>query len=414
MLRRGLLIAAAALLGLTKSVSADVLPQFSFVEPYDKIDTNGKRVISEHVNIGGSVEVKKNFVRLTPDRQSKRGHIWSKSTIDRDEFAAIVTFRIHGQGKKWYGDGIGVWMTHDAGYVNGENHGYTDQYYGMGILLDTFRNVEHKGGHKDITLQFNNGKKTLDDLNSETKIGCDSDFRYHSGSASFDPVYSTSRIRIKIKGNHLELQVDARSDGRWKLCYEGDLPFSPEWMRRAKFGITASTGSLADNHDIIKVTAYDDLLDHGLSIADAEVWTHNYSKDFDKEMDLPTCDQDCKIMILQKFVENFGVASEHWFEDLREQTQNTIDKLRAKEKMNHQKIEALVKRMENMMDDKIGRKMADVRDQVHAKIATQVEGDLVVAQASWRLPFFVLMLLLGGAVAFAYQKYQKLIKSHLI
>lgn len=410
MLRTTLLALAAAALAC---VAADPLPTLTFKEPFESVGADGKRQLSEHFEISGSADVKRNFVRLTPDRQSKRGSIWSRHVIDRTQFVAVVTFRIHGQGQKWFGDGIGLWLTHESRLAPGDNHGFTDQFYGVGIVLDTFKNVEHRGGHKDVTLQVNDGTKTLDVLNDEAKVGCDAAFRFHSKSAAFDPVYSSSRLRIKVDGNELRLEVDPRNEGAWTECYAGTLPFSHEWLRRATFGITASTGALADNHDILSVRAFDDVNDYGMAQADADVWTHNYSKEFEALLSNPVCDPSCKISILQKYMKNFHVETEHWFEELKEETDHTIAKLKEKETANHGKIQALTDRMNEMLESKIGQKMADVRAQVHAKISSKVESELLVKQASWRLPFFFLVVALAGAFAFAYRKYQKLVKSHL-
>ncbi|TMW61067.1 hypothetical protein Poli38472_014528 [Pythium oligandrum] len=407
-----LLLALCAL--LLPLASAVPVRSLSFGDTYDKVGADGKRIVSDDFTYGGSTEVKKNFIRLTPDRQSKRGFIWSSQQINSDQFAAVLTYRIHGQGRRWFGDGIGFWLTHERSHTAGDNHGFTDKYYGVGIVLDTFNNIEHRGGHKDVTVQINDGRKTLDVLNDETKLGCDAAFRYHAGSASFDPVYSSSRIRVSIDGTMLQLDVDARSDGKWESCYKGELPFTREWLRRATIGITASTGSLADNHDIIKLQSFDEAQDSGVAHADSEVWTHNYSKDFDKLLESSTCDQTCKITILQKFIKNFHIESEHWFEELKESTQNTVSKLKEKERENKQKIQALTDRMNSMVDSKIGQRLADVKSKVQEKIATQVEGELVVAGSSWRLPFFFLIVALAGAFGFAYQKYQKLVKNHLL
>ncbi|CAI5736330.1 unnamed protein product [Hyaloperonospora brassicae] len=407
------LLSAAALSSLVPWVSASLLPALTFEQPFEVVNADGKREIADTFVYGGATEVKKNFIRLTTDRQSKRGHIWSKGSIDKDELATVIAYRIHGQGKKWFGDGIGLWFTQEPEWKNGDNHGFTDKFYGFGIILDTFRNVEHRGGHKDVAIQVNDGQKVLDDFNDEDKIGCDAAFRYHSNSASFDPVYSSSRIRVKIKGKSLEVEVDANNSGAWAECYKGDLPFSDDWLRRATIGITASTGALADNHDILRVQSFDEAHDEGLTMVDAETWSHNYSKEFESFMDDTHCEQTCKAVILERFVENFQIETEHWFEMLREQTENTIKKLREKERQNQRKIQVLVDRMETMMDKKIGQKMADVRSNMNEKIATGVEGELTVAQSSWRLPFFVMVVLIAGGVGVAYQKYRKLVKSHL-
>ncbi|CAH0482316.1 unnamed protein product [Peronospora belbahrii] len=400
-------------LDLLATVSAASLQALSFQQPYDTVDSNGNRQISDTIIYGGVTEVKKNFIRLTTDRQNKRGYIWSKNLIGKKELSTVITYRIHGQSQRWFGDGIGLWFTQEPVWKIGDNHGFTDKYYGFGIILDTFHNLEHRGGHKDVTIQVNDGQKQLDDLNDENKIGCDAAFRYHSNNANFDPVYSSSRIRVKINGKQFDVNIDSNNSGEWMECYKGTLPFEDDWLSRATFGITASTGALADNHDILSIRSFDNANDSGLGIADAETWSHNYSKDFESLMESSTCDQLCKVMILEKFVTNFQVETEHWFEMLREQTENTVKKLQEKEQQNQLKIQALTDRMTTMMDQKIGQKMADVRSKVNEKIATEVESELTVASSSWRLPFFVMLVVIAGGVGIAYQQYRKLLKSHL-
>ncbi|KAL7690148.1 putative legume-like lectin, concanavalin A-like lectin/glucanase domain superfamily [Plasmopara halstedii] len=396
------------------AVSAMRLDTLSFKQPYEIVDSKGDRQISDNFVVGGTTEVMKNFIRLTPDRQSKRGHIWSKSMINRSEFSTVVTYRIHGQGKKWFGDGIGLWFTLEPQWKNGENHGFTDAYTGFGIVLDTFHNVEHRGGHKDVTIQINDGTKRIDDHNDEDKIGCDAAFRYHSSSATFDPVFSSSRIRIMIKGNALEVQMDLNNTSTWNDCYKGNLPFQSDWLNHATFGISASTGALADNHDILQVQSFDSVDDDGLEFADRDTEMHNYSKNFMTLLDDDhMCDQSCKVTILEKFVSNFQIETEHWLEMLREQTENTINKLKEKERLNHKKIQQLTDRMTTMMENKIGQKMADVRSNVNNQIAAEIEGELLVASSSWRLPFFIMLVSIAIGVGVAYQKYRKLVKSHL-
>lgn len=45
----------------------------------------------------GDAFVNEYFIRLTPDRQSKNGHLWSSSTLEDGEFVTTIKFRISGQ-----------------------------------------------------------------------------------------------------------------------------------------------------------------------------------------------------------------------------------------------------------------------------------------------------------------------------
>ena len=52
-------------------------------------------------------------MRLTPDRQSRRGGIWNVKPWFHGEkthaFEAIIQFHVHGQGTKLFGDGFAFW-----------------------------------------------------------------------------------------------------------------------------------------------------------------------------------------------------------------------------------------------------------------------------------------------------------------
>lgn len=47
--------------------------------------------------IGGDATLQENFLRLTPDRQSKSGFIYSNTGFDGHVFTASLRFRVSGQ-----------------------------------------------------------------------------------------------------------------------------------------------------------------------------------------------------------------------------------------------------------------------------------------------------------------------------
>ena len=56
----------------------------------------GNRVVSSWKNSGDAV-INESFIRLTPDRQSKSGALWSQSTFNNGEWVTTIKFRISGQ-----------------------------------------------------------------------------------------------------------------------------------------------------------------------------------------------------------------------------------------------------------------------------------------------------------------------------
>jgi lectin, mannose-binding 2 len=57
----------------------------------------------------------------------------------------------------------------------------------------------------------------------------------------------------------LEVFVDPRNKNEWTFCAsipKLNLPY--DWLSRSHIGITATTGQLADNHDILYLKSFSD------------------------------------------------------------------------------------------------------------------------------------------------------------
>jgi hypothetical protein len=146
---------------LIASAGAELIEGSSFAAPFDDVGSSGKRMI-EGWTASGDTDIKQNFARLTTDRQSKRGTLWSKSPVGAfREISAILTFRISGQGKKLFGDGIGLWLTQFNRQQQGSLHGIDGKFVGVSVIIDTFKNVEHGGKHRDVTILVNNGEEEV-------------------------------------------------------------------------------------------------------------------------------------------------------------------------------------------------------------------------------------------------------------
>ncbi|RHY46844.1 hypothetical protein DYB30_012153 [Aphanomyces astaci] len=404
--------ALACLLALVLECTSSKLEQHSFSGPFKTLDRAGKRIVNSTWSQGGSTEVLKNFIRLTPDRQSKHGNVWNTVPLERNTFSAVLQFRISGQGKKWFGDGIGLWLTHTPTHEDGDNHGFKDQYVGVGIVIDTFVNSEHKGGHKDVTIQINDGTKTTDTLQDETKIGCDAALRFHEESAHFDPVFSSSRLRIVVDGVKLKLEVDAKSTSEWKPCYEGDLPLPSDWLQDVTVGITGSTGGLADNHDVLGFLSFSEADDVQMHLTDSDVYWNHYSKEHNEILKSDHCDNTCKLIILEKSLGNSRVNIEHQIVALKERTTRNIQKIKEREIEIHDKLLHLSGRVESYMKKTVNAKIdsvaVDLENQVHGQVTGKAD-----AAGGWKLPF---VLVSSGVLAgsfYLYKKYTELRKSHL-
>ncbi|ETW01624.1 hypothetical protein H310_06256 [Aphanomyces invadans] len=409
-----LALAAAAVWGAK-------VPSLSFEKPFEDITSDGVRIVSDDFTFGGHTVVNKHFVRLTTDRQSKRGFVWSKATLGsagltKQEFSIVLTFRISGQGERWFGDGLALWVTTEPRHSDGENHGFKEKYTGIGIIVDTFVNDEQAGGHKDVTFVVNDGTKSLDDINysPDGKKGCDAkNMRYHAKSATFSASGSMSRVKLSFSNNYVNVHIDPTNSGFWSPCYEDTIQMPSTWLSQATLGVTASTGSLADTHDLIALEFYDTMHDEAILQKDYATVAEKAppaSTDHIEDKDERNL---IKIKELQRLYDQMVEDFEHEYQALKEETANTVGKLRQQEQDDLRRIEQLEEWVNSRVDEKVGSKVQEIEETVDKSLKSKLE-ETEVSSGGWKIPFVILVLVLGGGVAFAYTKYQELRKSHLL
>ncbi|KAG9510689.1 VIP36-like protein [Fragariocoptes setiger] len=195
----------------------------------------------------GSTIVTNNYIRLTQDAQSRQGGIWNSMPYRSKYWQVEVGFRIHGQGTELYGDGFAIWYVRDPPQV-GPVFGNQDYFTGMGIFFDTYANQQgvHSHGHPYISGMINNGTMhydhDMDGTHSEL-AGCECKFR---GSDH------ETRALITYYNDEITIKIDVEGDNEWHDCFKVTGVYLPPYYY---FGITAATGDLSDNHDILYVKA---------------------------------------------------------------------------------------------------------------------------------------------------------------
>lgn len=147
-----------------------------------------------------------------------------------EHFTVSVYFRVSGQGSTLFGDGFALWLTDSNRYREGGLHGFTDTFTGaytpraacggsdwddqvctassrphlfgcthtgIGIVFDTFKNLESGHIHKDVAVIVNDGSGPVKLDDGVEPQGCDGDFRYHEGRDDFN-VQSRSAAAITL------------------------------------------------------------------------------------------------------------------------------------------------------------------------------------------------------------------------
>lgn len=156
-----------------------------------------------------------------------------------------VTFKVHGHGSELFGDGFALWYVKNPP-KGGPIFGNQDYFTGLAVILDTYANSVNAAshGHPKISTMVNNGTlhydHEADGINSEL-AGCECKFR---------GLEHETRILVQYLNEQLTIKTDVENTGIWRDCVQVSNIYLPSHYY---FGITAATGDLSDNHDILAI-----------------------------------------------------------------------------------------------------------------------------------------------------------------
>ncbi|KIP03716.1 hypothetical protein PHLGIDRAFT_110493 [Phlebiopsis gigantea 11061_1 CR5-6] len=184
-------------------------------------------------------------VRLTRNKASQMGWLWSRLPLTAANWILEVEFKISGESSHLFGDGMAIWLT-TARTQPGPVFGSIDQFEGLGVFLDTYANSRHTYSFPRVVAMLGDGKTRYDQPNDgeANKIGaCSANYRRTNVATKLKITY--------IKDTYLNVQIQYRAWDDWTECFtvKGiSLPTAPF------IGISAMTGDVSDNHDVIVIT----------------------------------------------------------------------------------------------------------------------------------------------------------------
>lgn len=160
-----------------------------------------------------------------------------------------LEFKVFGRGKELFGDGLAFWYARDT-LKMGPIFGNEEYFSGLALFLDTYANQNGPHGHQHpyISAMVNNGSLKYDHDRDGTHTelaGCEAKFR----GVDY-PTY----IMIRYEQNTLTVQTDIEGKNEWKECFSVSGVHLPSMYH---IGVTAATGDLSDNHDVISVKTFE-------------------------------------------------------------------------------------------------------------------------------------------------------------
>ncbi|XP_051866183.1 protein ERGIC-53 [Pristis pectinata] len=186
-------------------------------------------------------------VRITPSLKSQKGSVWTKNKLSFENWEIEVTFRVTGRGRVG-ADGLAVWYTAGQG-LDGPVFGAADSWNGLGIFFDSFDN-DGKKNNPVILVVGNNGNQLYDHQNdgaTQALGSCLRDFRNKPYPVRARIIYYRKTLTVMIHNGFTPNNDD------YELCARIEnlaLPFE------GYFGISAATGALADDHDVLSFLTF--------------------------------------------------------------------------------------------------------------------------------------------------------------
>ncbi|OTF84010.1 VIP36-like protein, partial [Euroglyphus maynei] len=163
--------------------------EHSLMRPYQ-----GTGMTIPNWDIYGHTIVSSNFIRITPDQQSRYGGLWNKVPITFPYWEVHLEFKITGHGKDLFGDGMAFWY------------------------------VKHSMQPGNVF-----------------------------GSADYFWAEHDTYIAIRYYNDTLTVMTDVDGSGEWTDCFVSQGVYLPTGLY---LGVTAATGDLSDNHDVISIKTY--------------------------------------------------------------------------------------------------------------------------------------------------------------
>ncbi|RDW90416.1 legume-like lectin family protein [Aspergillus mulundensis] len=206
---------------------------------------------SRWFDFGGDTVIRADkYVRLTADRPSQQGWIFSRVPLTATNWEIEFEFQIQGEGNL-HGDGFAMWLTKQRA-TQGPVFGSTDNFEGLGIFFDTYKNNRPGTSFPYVMAMMGDGKTSYDqahDGKANELAGCS------ARGLRTTSVPTKARLTY-FQDKSLTLDLQYKSEGTWTNCFTLTSPETNIAIPSVAYlGFSAETGELSDNHDIISVKA---------------------------------------------------------------------------------------------------------------------------------------------------------------
>ncbi|KAI0096333.1 concanavalin A-like lectin/glucanase domain-containing protein [Nemania sp. FL0031] len=240
-------LAATAWAAVERSDDGNVrsiqLRTHSLKQPY--LDSD---MASRWYDFGGDTVIRTDsYIRLSSERPSQNGWLFSRVPLTATNWEIEVEFKIHGKNSL-FGDGFAMWLTKERG-ESGPVFGHKNYFEGLGIFFDTYKNNRPGTVFPYVMAMVGDGKTAYNKDND----GKDQELAGCSARGLRNSKTPTKLRLTYFQDKSLKLELMYKAEDEWQLCFETNEP--PTIPSVTYLGFSAETGELSDNHEIISIDA---------------------------------------------------------------------------------------------------------------------------------------------------------------
>ncbi|OJJ47116.1 hypothetical protein ASPZODRAFT_132061 [Penicilliopsis zonata CBS 506.65] len=206
---------------------------------------------SRWFDFGGDTIIRADqYIRLTSDRPSQQGWIFSRVPLTATNWEIELEFKFHGSGNL-HGDGFALWLTKQRA-TPGPVFGSTDRFEGLGIFFDTYKNNRPGTSFPYVMAMMGDGQTTYDQAHD----GKDNELAGCSARGLRTSSVPTKARLTYFQDKSLTLDLQYKTEDSWVNCFTLTAPETNIAIPSVAYlGLSAETGEVTDNHDIISLKA---------------------------------------------------------------------------------------------------------------------------------------------------------------
>ena len=232
--------------------------------------------------------------------------------------------------------------------------------------------------------------------------------------------YAVVKIGYSAKTGFVRVAIDEKNTGNFHICLNERVDLKPDWWRTAHLGISASTGQLADNHDILSVETVEgegdpDKVSVSPSRAAAKLEEEEnsaFQAMMAKRSVNPaalTAEETSLVKVMEAMdqhqrldVSKLKRELEHRIVAVEESLNNMIKKLQQSSDLSESRIfdieQSLKRDVQSSMNTKLEKRVRAVED----VFADHLKEEVKKSSRKWMIPFVVLVSVVGVVLLFVY------------